>query len=324
VPKDGTRHRAVRPEDGGRTVTAGGITVKLSRPGKVLFPADGITKGDLAGYYAGVAGWMLPHLRDRPLALARYPDGTDGERIFQKNVPAYFPDWVSRTEVAKQGGSVTQVVCDKPATLVYLANQACIELHVFLSRAGRLHCLDQVVVDLDPPGPERFGDARRAALLLRDLLEGEMGLTTFVKTTGGKGLHVHLPLDGRSDADEARKLTRDVSELLAARHPDLLTTEQRRDQRGDRVYADIMRNAYAQTVVAPYTVRARPGAHVATPLHWDEVADTALDPGRFTLRTVPDRLKRAGQAGDPWAGLYRHRFRVATASGKLARLSDGG
>ncbi len=321
MPRNGARPSGTGKQDGDGPVTAGGITVELSRTGKVLFPADGITKGDLIEYYAEVAGWMLPHLRERPLALARYPDGTGGERIFAKNVPAYFPEWVSRAEVAKQDGSLSQVICDKPATLIYLANQACIELHVFLSRAGRLHCLDQVVVDLDPPGPERFGDARQAALLLRDLLEGELGLTTFVKTTGGKGLHVHLPLDGRSDADEARQFTRDVADLLAARHPDLLTTAQRKDQRGDRVYADIMRNAYAQTVVAAYSVRARPGAPVATPLHWDEVANPKLDPGDFTLRTVPGRLDQAGKPGDPWAGRYRHRFSLARASSKLTRLA---
>jgi bifunctional non-homologous end joining protein LigD len=324
MPSDGARPHAARKVGGGGSLTAGGITVKLSRTGKVLFPGDEITKGDLIGYYAEVAGRMLPHLRDRPLALARYPDGTDGERIFQKNVPAYFPDWVSRAEVAKQDGSLSQVICDKPATLIYLANQACIELHVFLSRVGHLHRLDQVVVDLDPPGPQQFGAARQAALLVRDLLEGELGLTTFVKTTGGKGLHVHLPLDGQSNADEAREFTRDVAELLTARHPDLLTTEQRKDPRGDRVYADIMRNAYAQTVVAAYSVRARPGAPVATPLDWDEVANPGLDPGGFTLRTVPARLDQAGKAGDPWAGLYRHRFSLDRASGKLARLSSGG
>jgi bifunctional non-homologous end joining protein LigD len=302
-------------------MTVGGIAVELSHTGKVFFPGDGTTKGDLITYYRDVADRMLPYLRGRPLAMARHPDGIDGQRIFQKNVPSHFPDWVSRTEVGKAGGTVCQVIVDKSATLVYLANQACIELHVFLSRADRLHCLDQVVVDLDPPDPRRFEDARRSALLLRDLLEGELGLTTFVKTTGGKGLHVHLPLDGRSDADEAREFTRKVAELLAARHPDLITTEQRKDQRGDRVYADIMRNAYAQTAVAPYSVRARPGAPVATPLAWDEVSNRGLDPGGFTLRTVPGRLDNAGKEGDPWAGLSRHRFSVTRASERLARLT---
>lgn len=305
--------------DGG-TVTAGGITVKLSRTGKVLFPADGITKGDLVGYYRTVAGWMLPHLRDRPLALARYPDGIDGPRIFTKNVPPYFPDWVSRTEVAKRGGELCQVLADKPATLVYLANQAFIELHAFLTKAAQPACPDQLVVDLDPPGSD-FGAAREAALRVRGLLETELGLTTFVKTTGGKGLHVHLPLDGRAGSADVLEFAHRLAGLLAARHPGLVTAEQRRDQRGGLVYADMMRNAYAQTVVAAFSVRARPGAPVATPVSWDEVAGPGLDPGAFTIRTVPARLDRLGRGGDPWAGMFRRRYGLAALTRRLDRLT---
>src|SRR6266568_4043628 len=158
---------------------------------------------------------------------------------------------------------------------------------LFLSRTGSLECPDQLVVDFDPPDADHFGDACEAALLLRDLLESDLGLTTFVKTTGGKGLHVHVPLDGRGDFDEVRAFSRSAVSLLADGHPDLVTTEQRRDKRGGRVYADIMRNAYAQTVVAPYSVRARPGAPVAVPPHWSEVRDRDLSPGSFTLHTVP-------------------------------------
>jgi bifunctional non-homologous end joining protein LigD len=312
------------PADGNReTVTAGGIKVELSRPRKVLFPADGITKGDLAGYYRAAAGWMLPHLRDRPVALARYPDGIDGQRIFQKNVSPHFPDWVSRTEVGKQGGELCQVIVDKPATLVYLANQACIELHAFLSRAGHLTCPDQLVVDLDPPDRTGFGAAREAALLVRDLLEGELGLTTFVKTTGGKGLHVHLPLDARSDSAQVLEFAHRLAGVLASRRPDLVTTEQRRGQRGGHVYADVMRNAYAQTVVAAYSVRARPGAPVATPLDWAEIAKPGLDPGAFTLRTTPGRLEQMSRGADPWAGLSRHRHSLAKATARLAELTAG-
>lgn len=309
--------------DGSGTVTAGGITVELSRTGKVLFPGDGITKGDLVEYYRAAAGWMLPYLRDRPLALARYPDGTGGQRIFTKNVPPHFPGWISRTEVGKEGGSLCQVICDKPATLVYLANQACVELHAFLSRAAHPACPDQFVVDLDPPGSEAFGAARQAALLLRDVLEGELGLTAFVKTTGGKGLHVHVPLDGRSGSGEVLAFSHRLAGLMASRHPGLLTTEQRRGQRGGHVYADVMRNAYAQTVVAPYSVRARPGAPVATPLDWDEVSSPGLDPGDFTIRTVPGRLARLGRGGGPWAGMSRRRYGVARAGQRLARLTTG-
>jgi bifunctional non-homologous end joining protein LigD len=302
------------------SLTAGGIRVELSNTSKVLFPGDGITKGDLIEYYHSVADRMLRYLRDRPITMERYPDGITGHRLVQKDVPGYFPDWVSRAEVAKQGGTLHQVICDKPATLVYLANQACIELHVFLSRVGRLGYPDQLVFDLDPPAAERFGDARRAAFRLRDLLEGELGLMTFVKTTGGKGLHVHVPLDARNGFDEVRAFARQVSGLLAARHPELVTTEQRKDKRGSRVYLDIMRNAYAQTVVAPFAVRARPGAPVAVPLHWDVVDDSSFTPAQFTLRTICGNLDDLDQA-DPWAGLARRRYGLARARDRLSQVT---
>jgi bifunctional non-homologous end joining protein LigD len=302
------------------TMSISGISVDLSHTAKVFFTDPEITKGDLVGYYRDIADRMLPYLRDRPLVMSRYPDGITGQRIFQKNVPDYFPAWVTRTEVKKQGGSLLQVVCDKAATLVYLANQACVEMHVFLSRIGTLDRPDQLVFDLDPPDDEHFGEVRRLALELRELLEGELGLTAFVKTTGGKGLHVHVPLAGRDDFDAARGFARQVSEVLAARDPDRLTTQQRREGRGDRVYADIMRNSYAQTVAAPYSVRARPGAPVATPLAWDELEDPGLTPLRFTLRTLGERLDRLGTS-DPWAGLARHRYGLARAAQRLEKLA---
>jgi bifunctional non-homologous end joining protein LigD len=300
-------------------MTVSGITVELSNTGKVLFPDPGITKGELAGYYRDMAGRMLPYLRDRPLVMERYPDGITGERIVQKNVPRYFPDWVTRTEVKKQDGTLLQVVGDKPATLVYLANQACVEMHAFLSRIGALDRPDQLVFDLDPPDDQHFGEVRKLALELKELLEGELGLTAFVKTTGGRGLHVHVPLAARDDFDAVRQFARQVSEVLAAREPDLLTTQQRREGRGDRVYADVMRNAYAQTAVAPFSVRARPGAPVATPLAWDEVEDPGLTPRRFTLRTVGERLDKLGKS-DPWAGLARRRYGLAGPAERLERL----
>ena len=307
-----------------RSLSAGGIRVELSHADKVLFPADEITKGDLIEYYAEVAGWMLPYLRERPIAMARYPDGITGPRIFQKNAPGYFPDWITRTEVKKQGGVLHHVVCDKPATLVYLANQACIELHAFLSRVGRLDQPDQLVFDLDPPDADHFGDVRVAALRLRDLLAGELGLTPFVKTTGGRGMHVQVSLRPDEDFDAVRGFARQAGALLAARNPDLVTIEQRIDKRGGRLYVDIMRDAYAQTVVAPYVVRARPGAAVAVPLHWDEVADRGLEPGRFTLRTVRRRLAGLGQGDDPWADLTKRRFSLAKARARLNELTRDG
>jgi bifunctional non-homologous end joining protein LigD len=303
----------------GETVRVSGVSVELSNTGKTLFPDAEITKGELVGYYRDMAGRILPYLRNRPLVMERYPDGITGERIVQKNVPRYFPGWVTRTEVQKQDGTLFQVVGDKPATLVYLANQACVEMHAFLSRIGALDRPDQLVFDLDPPDDRHFGQVQDLALELRQLLEGELGLTAFVKTTGGRGLHVHVPLAARDDFDAVRQFARQVSEVLAAREPDRLTTQQRREGRGDRVYADVMRNAYAQTAVAPFSVRARPGAPVATPLAWEELGDPGLNPARFTLRTVGERLDRLG-ASDPWAGMSRRRYGLARPARLLGKL----
>ncbi len=307
-----------------QTVRAGRREVEVTHPGKVLFPADGITKRDLVDYYLTAAGRMLPHLADRPLMLARFPEGIDGQRIVQKNVPSYFPGWIQRAEVPRiggRGGAVCHVIAGSPAALAYLANQACIEAHVLLSRVSAVHRPDQLVFDLDPPGPEGFGDARLAALALRGLLEDELGLVAFPRTTGGNGLHVHVPLRAEEDFDAVRGLAAGVAGVLAGRHPDLVTTERRRAARGGRVYADIMRNAYAQTVIAPYAVRARPGATVSAPLRWDEVADPGLNPQMFTLRTMPERLAGGEPDADPWAGMGRRRRGLRAARGRLSRLA---
>jgi bifunctional non-homologous end joining protein LigD len=209
-----------------------GTTVKLSHLDKPFFPDDGISKGDLIAYYRDMAPFIIPYLRDRPLVMGRYPDGITGQRIVQKNISQHFPGWVNRAEVTKRDGTMCQVVSDKPATLVYLANQACIELHVFLSRLGALDRPDQLVFDLDPPDEDHFGDACRHALDLRELLQGELGLAAYVKTTGGKGLHVHVPLRPDDDFDSVRGFARDAASLLASRSPRQLTVEQRKEQRG--------------------------------------------------------------------------------------------
>ena len=305
----------------GTKLKAGRKTIELSNAEKVLFPGDEITKGDLAGYYRGVADLMLPLLRDRPVSMTRFPDGITRHAIVQKNVPAYFPDWITRARVRKEGGSLQQVVIDKPATLVYLAGQACIELHAFLSRLDRIREPDQLIFDLDPPDDHRFDDVRVCALRLRDLLSDELVLPAFVKTTGGKGLHVHVPLNPADDFDAVREFAHQVADVLAGRNPDLLTTEQRKDKRGPRIYADIMRNAYAQLAVAAYSVRARPGAPVATPLSWDEVEDKNLSPHQFTLRTLPDRTRGNGPSAGPWAGMARRRTGLARARAALRRLT---
>ncbi len=296
-------------------VRVGRRTVELSNAGKVLYPDNGITKGDLVDYYRQVAETMLPHLRGRPVSMERYPDGITAQRIVQQDAPDYFPDWIEQVQVEKQGGTLRHVVCEQAATLVYLANQACVTPHVWLSRADRPHHPDQMIFDLDPAGPD-FEAARVAALSLRSLL-AELGLSSFAKTTGGKGIHLTVPLDRRAGFDPARQFARDVAALLARRDPQRLTDQQRKDKRGGRLYVDVMRNAYAQTAVPPYAARAKPGATVATPLTWDEVADPSLHPSRFTIRTIPGRLD---QVNDPWRGLRRRRHALTPARKRLDAL----
>lgn len=297
------------------TLRVGDVAVELPRADKPLFP-DGITKAELAEYYRFVAARMLPYVRDRPLAMERYPDGIDGERVFQKHTPDYFPEWITRVTVPKQGGgSVSHVVCDQEATLVYLAAQASLTPHVFLSRRDRLDHPDQMVFDLDPPDAGRFDRVRECALRLRAVLADELGLVSFVKTSGSTGLHVHVPLDRRHSFDPVRDFARAVASLLVARAPDRYTIEHRLDRRGDRVYIDVLRNAYAQTVVAPYALRARPGAPAARPLSWERVADPELRPDQFTLRTVAEWFGE-----DPWSGMARHAHQLDQAGERLAAL----
>jgi bifunctional non-homologous end joining protein LigD len=271
-------------------------TVEITHPDKVLFPDDGITKADLASYYARVAEWMLPHLSGRPVSMQRFPDGIDGKGFFHKDIPDYFPPWIRRVEVPKAKGTVTHVIVCDAATLVYLVGQNTITPHVWISRADRLWQPDRMVIDLDPPPGGDFAAVRRAARNSGELL-GELGFTPFAQVTGSKGIHVWTPLRRRASYDDVRALARDIGRVLAARHPDELTTEFRKAERGGRILVDTARNGYAQTAVPPYAVRPRPGAPVATPIDWDELSDSKLRPDRWTTRNV---LRRLAAKGDPW------------------------
>jgi bifunctional non-homologous end joining protein LigD len=294
-------------------IRAGRRVVEVSRPDKPLFP-DGITKADLARYYEAVAGFMLPHLAGRPLNLERFPDGIEGNRIIQQRASDHFPDWIRRVKVAKEGGTVEHVVAGDAATLVYLANQACITLHAWPSRADRLDRPDRLIVDLDPS--DRAADVRRAALEFGALLR-ELGLEPFVMATGSRGYHVVVPLQRRLEFDAVREFARDLARVAVARDPERLTIEQRKAKRGDRILVDVMRNAYAHTAVAPYSVRPRPGAPVATPLRWEELEDSSLRPDRWTIETVLRRLERDG---DPWEEMARAGQALGAARRRLAAL----
>jgi bifunctional non-homologous end joining protein LigD len=294
-------------------IKAGRRSVEIPNPDKVLFPDDAITKADLAAYYERIADTMLPYVRGRPAHMDRYPDGVDAERIVQKNVPDYFPDWIETVRVSKKGGTVKHPVCSNAATLVYLAGQATVTPHTWLSRVEDLRRPDLLIWDLDPPRDD-IGLLRDAARLLRELLD-EIGLAPYLKTTGSRGFHLVVPLDRSASFEEARGLARDVSRAAAARDPERLTVEMRKQKRRGRLFVDWLRNSYAQTAVPPYAVRARPGAPVATPIEWEELG--RVHSASFTIAKVDRRL--AGK-GDPWRGLWRHARSLSEPRRRLDRL----
>jgi bifunctional non-homologous end joining protein LigD len=297
-------------------VRVGGRAVAVSSLDKVLFPEDGITKGELIEYYAAVAPHMLPHLKDRPVNLERFPNGIARGGFFQQAMPESSPDWIEVVTVEKAGGRVRHVVIQTAATLVYLANQGCITPHAWLSRRDRLDYPDQLVFDLDPSDQDPEG-VRNAARALGELLR-DLELVPFLKTTGSRGYHVLVPLDRGEEFDAVRGFAQAVAALLVQRHPKQLTVEARKAKRGARIYVDTLRNAYAHTAVPAYAVRARPKAPVATPIGWEELEDRGMHPARFTLRNLATRLR---DQPDPWRDLRRRGRGLGSARQRLEELS---
>jgi bifunctional non-homologous end joining protein LigD len=274
-------------------------TVKLTHPERELWPEDGITKRDLYDYYGAVAEVMVPHVKDRPVSLQRFRGAVGDGGFFQKEVPKGAPEWVKTVEVPKRGGVVHHVLADNRETLQWLAQQGCVTPHVFTSRADRLERPDRLVIDLDP-SLDDFAAVRRAALACGEALRSE-GLEPFAMVTGSRGVHVVVPLKRTRDVEDVYAWVRAFAGRLAESDPERLTTEFHKAKRDDRIYLDVARNGPAQTVVPPYATRPRPGAPVATPLHWSELDDDALRPDAWTLKTVLARLESLG--GDPWADI---------------------
>lgn len=290
--------------------------VRISHPEKVLFPEDGLTKGELAEHYWRVADVMVPHVRDRPVSLLVFPKGVQVPGIFLKEIPKHFPDWVGRVTVPKRKGVTTYALANDPAALALMANQNMVTPHVWTSRADRPERPDRVVWDLDPHEEgQEFAVVLAAARDLGDLLR-ELGLEPFAMVTGSKGLHVVVPIRRDRGFEEVAAFADAVGEALVARRPDDLTTAFHKAERGGKVFVDTLRNRWAQTVVAPYAVRPTPHASVATPLDWEELADGALTPDRWTVRTIGERLDALG--GDPWADIAGAARSIGPAARQLA------
>ncbi len=303
-PEDVVREKTMAggpagPEGGGEG--AGPLTVagvRVSSPDRVLWPGQGVTKGELFSYYEAVADAMLPQLVDRPLTLVRCPSGADEKCFYQKHAKDSIPDLVPRVRIEEKDGAEPYMFVDGLPSLIALVQIGVLEFHVWGSRRDRLERPDRLVFDLDPDEELAFGAVARAALDLRERLAG-LGLESFPKSTGGKGLHVVVPVTRRSDWDEARGFTQAVARAMVADEPDRFTAKMTKSRRTGRIFVDYLRNARNATAIADYSTRARPGAPVAAPLAWDEVSPRAKDPPSHSIRDVPARLV---EGGDPWAG----------------------
>ena len=292
------------------TLEIGGRTLSLSNRNKVLWPQDGYTKGELVAYYRTVAPYLLPHVADRPLTLERYPDGVAGQSFFEKNASRHLPSWIPTVEVKSEFGrygSVRFILCNDEATLAYVANLAAIVLHVWTSRVPALDVPEFLFFDLDPHDGCTLATLAKTALALHEAL-AQIGLEALVKSSGGSGLHVVIPLVPEYSYEICKAFAELAARTLQRRRPDTTTLERAPAKRPlGTVYLDYVQVGRGKTLVAPYSVRARAGAPVSMPLEWDEVAamarkrakETEGEFARFTLKNAPARLK---ERGDLWSG----------------------
>jgi bifunctional non-homologous end joining protein LigD len=276
--------------------------VRLTHPDRVLYPEQGITKRELAEYYVTVADRMLPHVRGRPLTLVRCPAGAQTECFYQRRAGKGTPRALGRVKVPVEGEEETYLVADTLPALLSLVQMGVLELHVWGARRDRLDRPDRMILDLDPAEGIAWGEVVEAAREVRERLAAA-GLESWVKTTGGKGLHVVVPISRRSPWEPVREFALRISEAMARDAPDRYLTRASKEERAGKIYVDYVRNSWSASAVAPYSTRSRPGAPVSLPLAWDELS-ARTPPGDFTVRTVPERVR---QQPDPWADLAKAR-----------------
>jgi bifunctional non-homologous end joining protein LigD len=288
---------------------------------KTLYPDCGLSKSDVVGYFESVSERMLPYMRDRFLTLHRFPDGIESEGFYQQSRSDYFPAEVLGRSAPRASGedAMTHIMVYSARGLTYLAGQATLAFHGWQSRCDRLRKPDRLVFDLDP-AKEGFGAVLAAARLLREVFR-LVGLEPFVMTTGSRGLHVVAPLKRYLDFEALRDLARRMADALVSREPNRFTREQRKAARKGRLYLDIGRNAYGQTAILPYSLRALPGAPAATPLGWDELERSDIGPQRFNLRNLG---RRSAQKVDPWEAYFSSAARPRTGGAELVEWANSG
>ncbi len=298
-------------------IRIGNRTIEMDNLDKVIFPDIEFTQGDLLDYYRKISDPILLHLNDRPLTLQRFPAGIGEEGFYQKKASDYFPDWIQKTSIEVKGESKKQyqVVCNDIATLAYLVDQGCITFHIWQSMKDKLHYPDRMIFDLDPPDDD-FELVRQGALELKELLD-KIELKPFVMTTGSRGLHVVTPLDRNQKFDTVRGFAKKITDHLSVKNPNSFTTKLRKKERGRRLFLDYLRNSYGQNSVAPYSVRARSRAPVATPLDWDELKKGDLHSQMYTVKNI---LRRMGQKEDPWREIKKHAGSLESAQNKFEEI----
>ncbi|MGZ3632970.1 MAG: non-homologous end-joining DNA ligase [Parachlamydiaceae bacterium] len=277
-----------------------GKKIQFTHLDKILFPKSGIKKVELFEYYLNIAPTILPHYRNRPLTMVRFPKGIDNKGFFQKNIFHTHPNWLEFVEVKKQSGTLKQILVNHPATLAYLTNQECIEMHLALSRADKIDFPDRVIFDLDPPPDNDFAKIRWAARQLKASID-QFHLISFIQTTGSRGVHIVIPIDRTHDFTYVHSFAKKLAYELADQFPDQLTIAQRKQKRGSRVFVDYSRNSYGQGAIGPYSLRAKEGAPIATPLYWEELDDENLNAQSYHLGNIFQRLKKEK---DPWQGIH--------------------
>lgn len=283
-------------------VKIGGHSIELSNIDKIIFPQDKIAKGEIIDYYYRVAKIMVPHMKGRLISMQRFPNGIDKEGFYQKEAGSYFPSWIPTKAVKKEegDGQVNYVICNNTATLVYLANQLCLTPHLWLSKSDKLHYPDRMIFDLDPSGKD-FSYVLDAAKILKEILEGHK-LVPFVMTTGSRGLHVVVPLKRTKKFSAVRSFARHIASEMAKDDSKRFTIEVRKEKRHGRVFIDYLRNGFGATGVAPYAIRPKKGAPIATPLEWEQVKK-GLSPQQYTIKNI---FKRISQHADPWKQMNKY------------------
>lgn len=309
--------KKVKKSNADNTIKIGTRTIELSNQDKLFFPQSKITKGDLVTYYAHIAPVMVPYMKNRPISMQRFPQGiaADQEGFFQKDAGSYFPEWITTIPIKKENGdTVNYVIVNNAATLVYLANQACITPHIWLSRTDKLEYPDRMIFDLDPSGKTTFKDIQWIAKEIKKLLK-QLHLTSYVTTTGSRGAHVVVPLKRIHTFDYVRDFAFDVACLLSSQYPQKATTDMRKEKRGNRIFIDWLRNGYGATTVAPYGVRAHEGAPVAAPLSWNEFMHISSSQ-EYTIKDVDILIKKSTNVNG-WCTMKHYATSLKTARKKL-------